>query len=143
MNTWTLHSPEEVSDAIHTLRQAKLPVTVTIKPGAPRSVEQNRLQRLWVNEAAKQLGDCTPEELRAYCKLHFGVTILRNESDDFRREYDRVVRPMSYEDKLAIMAIPLDLPVTRLMTTEQKARYLDAMYQHLTVERGCRLTEPR
>ena len=118
----------------------KLPFTLTLAAGAPRSIEQNRLQRLWLNEAAEQ-GDMTAEEYRGYCKLHFGVSLLRHENEKFREVYDRIVRPHSYEDKLQMMMVPLDLPVTRLMTTKQKTQYLDAMYQHF-VGLGFRMTSP-
>ena len=39
------------------------------------------------------------------------------------------------------MMEPLDLPVTRIMTTNQKTRYLDAIYRHF-VEQGMQLTIP-
>lgn len=117
-----------------------LPFTVNIAKGKRRSVEQNKLQRKWLSEAAEQLGEDTAEGYRAYCKLHFGVPILRNESDDFREAYDRIIRPHSYEDKLAMMALPLDFPVTRLMKTGQKKRYLDEIYTHFT-SLGVQLTE--
>ncbi|UNU74129.1 recombination protein NinB [Moraxella nasovis] len=97
-----------------------------------RSQAQNRLQRLWVNELAEQ-GDLTAEEYRAYCKLHFGVPILRNENEEFRATYDeRVKYCYSYEQKLQFMALPFDFPVTRLMTVKQHKRYLDDVYVHYT-----------
>jgi len=40
-----------------------------------------------------------------------------------------------------MMKEPLDFPVTRLMTTKQKAHYLDALYQHWS-EQGIILTDP-
>lgn len=107
---------------------------VKIGPPDPpkRSDKQNRLQRKWLLEAANQLKEYTAEEHRAYCKLHFGVPILRNENDKFREMYDRIVRPLSYETKLEIMSIPIDFPVTRLMDKDQKRRCLDAIYRHFT-----------
>ena len=123
------------------LGQHPLPFTVNITKGKRRSVDQNRLQRLWLNEIAEQLGDQTPEEVRAYCKLRFGVPMLRAENEDFCAKYDTTVKPLPYETKLAIMAEPLDLPVTRLFTTDQHARYLDAIYKHFT-EQGLALTAP-
>lgn len=118
-----------------------LPFTVSIAKGKRRTVEQNRLQRLWMNEVAEQLGDRTPEEVRAYCKLTLGVPMLRAENEDFCAKYDAVVKPLPYEAKLAIMAEPLDMPVTRLFTTEQHARYLEAIFKHFT-EQGIKLTAP-
>ena len=126
---------------IELLKKRKPPYLVSIKNGQHRSIEQNKLQHLWINEAAEQLGEDTPEGYRAFCKLHYGVPILRNENDDFREAYDKHIRPHSYEDKLAMMAIPLDFPVTRLMKMGQKKRYLDDIYHHF-FGLGVLLTEP-
>lgn len=113
------------------------PFTLTIEKGIreKRSTDQNRLQRLWVNEAEQQ-GDMTAEEYRAYCKLHFGVPMLRNENDTFAELYDLKVRdrvpPYSYEQKLEFMAVPWDMHVTRLMTIKQHDKYLNMMHDHFT-----------
>ena len=117
-----------------------LPSTVEITKGKRRSTDQNRLQRKWMTEIAEQLGE-DAEHWRAYCKLHFGVRILRAESDGFCAAYDAHVRHLPYETKLAYMAVPLDMPVTRMMTTKQKTAYLDAIYRHFT-EQGVYLTAP-
>lgn len=123
------------------LKGRKMPYSVTIKDGRNRSLQQNRLQRMWLNEAAEQLKDDTAEAYRAYCKLRFGVPILRGENEEFREAYDRIIKPHSYEDKLEMMAEPLDFPVTRLMKMGQKKRYLDDVYHHFT-GLGVLLTEP-
>lgn len=136
----TAHSKRQLISAIEQ-QQFKYPVTVDITQGRKRSVEQNQLQRLWLNEAAEQLKDESAEDKRAYCKLHFGVPILRNENKEFKRQYDKVIRPLSYEDKLEIMKVPFDCPVTRLMKTGQKKRYLDDMW-HFFTNLGVRLTDP-
>lgn len=141
MVTRVIKSEQDLTLLFRFLKVQKRPFTVDITKGAHRSTDQNRLQRLWLNEAAEQLGDQTPEELRGYCKLRFGVPILRAENEGFRERYDAIVRPLSYEQKLALMMEPLDLPVTRLMRTEQKTRYLDAIAQHFA-EQGVRLTVP-
>lgn len=113
------------------------PFTLTIEKGIreKRSTDQNRLQRLWVNEVEQQ-GDMTAEEYRAYCKLHFGVPMLRNENDTFAELYDSKIRdrvpPYSYEQKLEFMAIPWDMHVTRLMTIKQHDKYLNMMHDHFT-----------
>lgn len=114
-------------------------VTIT-EQGDERSDRQNRLQQLWHTEAAQQLRDETAEEKRAYCKLHFGVPILRND-ESFRADYDRVIKPMDYQTKLALMAEPFDFPVTRLMTVKQKKQFLDAIWNHYT-GLGVRLSHP-
>tara|TARA_R110000822_G_scaffold281251_2_gene402951 strand:+ start:43 stop:480 length:438 start_codon:yes stop_codon:yes gene_type:complete len=117
------------------------PLTVEITKGAKRSLEQNKLQRKWMTEIAEQSEGHTPEDLRAFCKLTIGVPILRAENEIFREKYDRIVRPLSYEERIEVMAVPLDIPVTRIMTTKQKTAYLDAVYKFFT-ERGIVLTVP-
>ena len=118
------------------------PITVTIEQGiiGKRSLDQNKLQRLWINELAEQ-GDMSAEEYRAFCKLHFGVPILRHENERFCQLYDSKVKWRSYADKLAFMAEPFDFPVTRLMTVKQHKRYLDAIYGYFTAQ-GYHLTDP-
>jgi len=123
------------------IQNQPVPFLVSLTKGCKRTLEQNRLQRLWCHEVAEQLGDRTSEEVRGYCKLHFGIPILREENSVFRAQYDRVVKPLNYEQKLAIMMEPLDLPVTRCMTVKQKTKYLDAVYKHW-VECGVVLTTP-
>lgn len=127
--------------ALRRLEGLDLPLVISVEHGRRRTIEQNRLQRLWCNEIAEQLGDRTAEEVRAFCKLTIGVPILRAENERFAERYDKIVKPLPYEVKLAIMAEPLDLPVTRLMTVRQKARYLDEMARYWT-DKGIVLTDP-
>lgn len=141
MTTRTLLNKSDRDGLIRLLETYSFPCTVTVKKGKDRTIEQNRLQRLWLNEAAEQLADETAEEKRAYCKLHFGVPILRAESEEFCAAYDRHIRPLSYETKLAFMSVPLDWPVTRLMTTKQTHDYLEQMRAHFEWQ-GVRLSIP-
>jgi len=118
-----------------------VPFTLTLTDGKHRTTAQNKLQHMWMAEIAHQRGDMTPDEARAYCKLTIGVPLLREENEAFRLKYDEVVRPLPYEQKLSIMMEPLDLPVTRLMTTKQKTEYLDRIARHFG-EQGIILTMP-
>lgn len=142
MTTRVCENIFDVKEVVRLIQSRPLPLTVTVLKGKHRTTEQNRLQRMWLLEAAEQLGEYTAEEYRAWCKLHLGVPILRAENEDFMEKYDRIIKPHSYEDKLEMMAVPLDFPVTRLMTTKQLTQYLDAMHQHFT-ELGVQLTQPR
>lgn len=129
---------------IELIQNNNKPITVTIEQGivGKRSEAQNKLQRLWLSEiASSPKADMTAEEYRAFCKLHFGVPILRNEDEKFREIYDKKVKWRSYQDKLAFMAEPFDFPVTRLMTVKQHKEYLDAIYVHFT-GLGFELTDP-
>ena len=141
MSTHVCTNKRDIKQVQLLIDNFSLPCTINLKKGKDRSVEQNKLQRLWLQEAAEQLQDETIEQKRGYCKLHFGVPILRNEDDDFRAAYDEVIRPLPYELKIKSMMLPLDFPVTRLMTTGQNKRYLDDIYNYFNGQ-GVRLTEP-
>jgi cytochrome c1 len=93
-----------------------------------------------MNEIAEQLGDRTPEYMRGFCKLSHGVPILVAENEAFAEAWE-TVKPLTYETKIALMMEPLDMPVTRAMTTKQKKQYLDAVYDQFT-EMGLQLTVP-
>lgn len=105
-----------------------------------RSTAQNRLSFFWYKHIAVEFGDRTAEDVRAYCKLHIGVPI-RREDEVFREVYDRVIRPLSYEEKLELMRPPIDFPVTRDMSTKAMTRYLGDMEQHFA-EQGIVLPRP-
>ena len=139
-NSIPVRSEAERQRVLLMLQSRDLPFTVTLTKGEPRSLAQNRLQRLWLKEAEEQ-GDQTAEEYRAWCKLHLGVPILRADSEDFMAQYDEIIRPLPYEKKLRLMMVPIDFPVTRLMSTAQIGQYLDAMHRHFS-GLGFRLTDP-
>ena len=141
MTTRVIGSETDRTALLKFIEGQALPFTVEIRKGKRRTLLQNKLQRLWLNEIAEQLGDRTPEEVRGYCKLTLGVPILRLENEAFCEKYDRLIKPMSYEAKLELMMEPMDFPITRLMTTNQKTRYLDAVARHFA-ERGVVLTSP-
>lgn len=131
----------DLARLIDDIGNRKLPFSITLESTKRRTVEQNKLQRLWCMEVADHFGDRTPEEVRGDAKLRFGVPILRAENDDFRAAYDQHVKPLPFETKMALMMEPLDWPVTRLMTVDQKTRYLETMERHYRAE-GVALTIP-
>ena len=130
MTSRVITSESELAGLVRLLEGRKLPFTVAIKAGKHRTNNQNSLQRKWVQEAADQLQDETAEEKRGYCKLHFGVPILRNCDPAFAAEYDAIIKPLPYEQKLRLMMVPFDFRVTSLMNTKQKTSYLDAVSAH-------------
>lgn len=108
-----------------------------------RTIKQNKLQRLWCKEISEQCDGAfdNAEEVRGYCKLHFGVRILLSENERFNEQYNKTIKSLMYEQKLLLMQEPIDFRVTRIMTAKQKLLYLDLMYQHFSGE-GLRLTDP-
>ena len=121
------------------LDQRKRPFTVDVTDGRDRSAEQNRLSHKWYTEIHEQTGEAV-EDVRARCKLEIGVPILRAESEPFRKTYDRLIRPLDYDDKLALVR-DTDMPVTRLMNIAQMGAYMDEVFRRHT-EFGIALTIP-
>lgn len=121
------------------LDQRKRPFTVDITDGRDRSAEQNRLSQKWYAEIAEQTGEGR-DDVRARCKLEIGVPIMREASDKFRATYDRLIRPLDYADKLALIR-DTDMPVTRLMNVGQMTEFMDAVFQK-HAEFGIALTVP-
>jgi hypothetical protein len=141
MSTRFVETEQERATVLRFIEQQKLPLAVSIARGSKRTLKQNRLQRQWLNEIAEQLGDRTAEDVRGFCKLTFGVPILRAENEAFRVLYDKHVKGLPYEQKIALMMEPFDFAVTRLMTTRQGTNYLDAIHRHFS-EQGIALTDP-
>jgi hypothetical protein len=119
-------------------RIKKGPVTVDIRQGEKRSVEQNRLQWLWAHEVAQQLGEHDSAQLQALWKLHFGVPILMAEDENFASKWEEIAAALPYQKQLSLMHI---WPVTRWFSTKQMTQYLDRI-QKTYAERGVRLTQP-
>lgn len=134
---------------LHSRNQAELlrrafdttgyPVTVEWQEGYDRSKAQNKLMWRWAGEVAIQRGDCDRNDVQAEWKLHHGVPILRGENESFREEYDRYVKPLSYEAKMALMR--MDFPVTSRMKVKQMIRFMDAVSMECE-QQGFRLTHP-
>lgn len=107
-----------------------------------RSISQNRLSFRWYGEIAAQTGQ-TSSEARAYCKLHLGIAIVKNGTSSachkFREQYDSIIRPLAYEQKMALMGPPIDFPVTSLFSVKQFNEYLGEMQRHFA-EQGIVLT---
>lgn len=118
---------------------SKLPLTVDITDGRDRSSEQNRLAFKWYREISDQTGE-DQEDVRARCKLEVGVPILREAHEKFRATYDRLIRPLSYPEKLALVR-DTELPVTSLMNVEQMSRFMDIVFRR-HAELGVVLTVP-
>jgi hypothetical protein len=138
MTTRSIKNEADLTLLTTYLKGRKKPFTVDVTDGRDRSSEQNKLAFKWYKEVSEQTGEDI-EDVRARCKLEIGVPILR-ENEDFRRTYDRLVRPLPYPDKIDLIKAT-DLPVTRLMRVEQMSRFLDITFrQH--AEMGIVLTVP-
>jgi len=103
---------------------------MTLRPyKRDRSKEQNALSHVWYAQLAAKLKEYTAEGYKGFCKLHFGVPILR-EDPEFCELYDGVFKPMEYPTKLKIMSTPGLFDVTSMMKTEQMSLYLEQIQAH-------------
>lgn len=121
------------------LKGRKRPFTVDITEGRDRSTEQNKLAFKWYVEISEQTGE-DREDVRARCKLEIGVPILREAHNRFRATYDKLIRPLAYPEKLALIR-DTETPITSLMNVEQMSRYLDIVFRRHS-EIGVVLTIP-
>lgn len=103
-----------------------LPFRVEVKSGE-RSVDQNALSHRWYAQIWTQGRELNTVQARRFCKLHFGVPIMRANDDTFRSGWDRLIKPLPYETKLEIMDW---WPVTSLMSTTEMREYLTMMQTH-------------
>jgi hypothetical protein len=132
-----LENAQDLDDFATFLGNLRLPITVEWVQGRDRTKDQNALQWLWASEAGGQLGHTADEQQREW-KLRFGVPILREDSADFRATYDRLIKPLSYSEKLEAMRF---IDVTSIMKVRQMVRFLDAIWKECG-ELRVKLTDP-
>lgn len=129
----SVNSTTKLSEAISKLtsmfRDKKF-VVVSLRPGKDRTLDQNALWFAFYKRIAEmtQIGDAA--DARRYCKLHIGVQILLNEDIEFQQAWYRVMRHLTYEEKLAAMGGcklfgPDGMPVTSLFNRAQGVAYTD------------------
>jgi hypothetical protein len=130
-----IKNEQDINRACYILEKGPMVPTrvVTIKDYViDRSIAQNRLAFRWYSDASSQLRDGVNH--RSFCKLHFGIAIIKNGtsklSEKFRIQYDWIIKPLEYEQKMALMEEPINFPVTSLFNTKQFSEYLDTMQKH-------------
>lgn len=140
MTTYRIKTEQDRQHAIKMLEARELPCTAEFTKGLKKSHDQEKLARKWFKELEAQ-GDQEAEQYRGYCKLHFGVVLAKQHSEVWAEKYDRIIKPMPYEQKLEMMMEPFDFPVTRILSTALERKYLDNVYLFYT-SKGFVLTDP-
>ena len=141
MTSFTANSEESLQRTLGDLRglwQQHKYLRITVKAGKDRSGEQNRIFHAWMGQLARELPENDALAWKCFCKLHYGVPILRAEDEEFRLKYDAAVKPMIYGQKLIIMEF---WPVTSIMTVAQLSKHLEATQAGIA-QRGVQLTFP-
>lgn len=126
-----VNSEQSLQSCIGELRELfKTRKYFSLKPkfGKGRTLDQNALSHAWYAQVSRELNQDSERDVKRFCKLHFGVPILRAEDEDFRASYDTCIKPvLSYEQKLVAMDM---LPVTSTMTTKQINQYMEDVRDH-------------
>lgn len=139
----SVNSAAKLSQAITMLtsmyREKKF-VVVSMRPGKDRTLDQNALWFALYQRIAQMTGMDDVEDARRYCKLHFGVPIMRAADSDFREGWNRLFLHLDYETKIRLMGScamfgPDGFPVTRLFNRAQGIAYTDAIVAEFT-EKG-------
>lgn len=126
---WLIQNLRQVKDVMkemyhHIETRDDFPISIKIeKYKHPRSLDQNDMINAMYRDIAESTGEGVVD-VRRKCKLHYGVPILRAHDEEFRRVYDKIVKPHTYPDKLEIMDY---LPVTSRMKKPQATEYIDTV----------------
>lgn len=104
-----------------------------------RRDSQNRLKHHWCKEVSLQSNNQdSPEDVRAFCKYRFGIPILiRNQ--EYKDKIQAVFSSLTYEQRIAVMLPPIEMPVTRLFTVKEFDEYLTNIERYYA-QNGYRLT---
>ena len=130
MTAITIYSEESLQRALGDLRGLFAKhhyLRLNVKSGKDRTMDQNRILHAWLGQLSRELPENDELGWKSFVKLHYGVPILRAEDEEFRGKYDAVVKPMSYEQKLAIMEF---WPVTSIMTIPQPTAFSALIHGH-------------
>jgi hypothetical protein len=107
-------------------------LVISVRPGKDRSLDQNQLWFGMYKRVAQTLEQGDQEEIRAYCKLMFGVPIMRRDDERFAAGWARYFQDKPFAEQLFLMGAnplfgPDGFPVTRLFGTKQGCEYTDAI----------------
>lgn len=105
-------------------------LVVTVRVGRDRTLDQNALWFSFYKRISEMAGIGDSEDARMYCKLHFGVPIMRRDDEAFRDGWNQVLLNLEYEQKLKLMGPcalfgPEGFPVTRLFNRKQGIEYTE------------------
>lgn len=114
-------------------------LVLSVRTGRDRTLDQNSLWFALYKEIATRSNMGTADDVRKYCKLHFGVPILRRDCHEFRAGWDKSFIFLSYEEKLNMMGPnkllgPEGMPVTRLFNRKQGIEYTNRIVEHFRDE---------
>lgn len=93
-----------------------------------RSLDANALSHIWYREISTQLGEDTIADVKSFCKLNFGVPILR-QHEKFNNFYVTFFAHLSYPKQLAAMKY---LSVSSIMDRPEMRLYMININNHFS-----------
>lgn len=136
---WPVTDAESAVRLYAHLGNFPMPYTVTVKPGEPRSLDQNALFHVWMGEIARHRGDTTAARVKAEYHIEFGIPLLRSDPD-YSAFIGKALGGLRY-DEVANLIERGFVPCTSLMTVPQMRQYLDHVQQQ-EAAKGIALTDP-
>jgi len=127
VSTTYVNSEQTLSKLIGDLRELWREhkyLRISIKAGKDRSLSQNALEHTWFAQIANELREQTTAQVKAECKLVYGVPILRAENEEFRIFSNMALRHLTYEQRLEAMNF---VPISSIMTVDQLSQFLNAI----------------
>lgn len=121
-----------VADMIRAGKKTRIRIDQSV---SKRSLEQNAISHSWYQQLADELPEDNALGWKCFCKLNYGIPIMRAEEDEFREACDRVLAVLPYESQLLAMKY---WPVTSIMTTKQLSQYAESVQDHFA-RRGVKL----
>ena len=106
------------------------PLTVALATSASTE-QQNHMQWALYRDIAAHVGDQTVNEIQCYCKLHFGVGILKAADPEFCEYYDAHFKGLTYEAKLKLMEY-LDITSRDEFKKPQMTEFLTEIVKYWT-----------
>lgn len=109
-------------------------LVLSIRIGRDRTLSQNALWFAMYKRASDVGTQGSPEDVRRYCKLTFGVPIMLRD-EGFSAAWDRYFASEPYSYQLRLMGAnsflgPHGFPVTSLFDRAQGIEYTEAMVAH-------------
>jgi len=142
---WWLRNDEELSNFCEEVRNRwkvsdrKQDRVCVAFVASPRTVDQNTMFYALYRDIANQRQDMSIVDVRADCKLRYGVVIRKAADPEWARDYDRLIRPLDMQTKQLLMR---EYPITREFTVAQGIEYIESILQDYT-QQGYALADPR
>jgi hypothetical protein len=119
------------------LAAQSLPMTVSAVKGAKRSNPQNALFHQWCGQIAAAT-DQSAAEVKAECKLIYGLPIMEAECLAWVAEWQPLYGPLPYAMRRKLFEC---IPMTSLMTVKQLSAMMSAIQREYRAQ-GIALVDP-